>query len=86
MRFPITLQAAQITSVRFLRADLSLGRTFLTLALRQQTTAARARLCAKAQAAHDAVVRLLTLMPVTEDERVEIEIELTSLAQAIDKV
>ena len=86
VRFPIKVRAAQVASVRFLRVDLRLGRTFLALALTQQTTAARARLYAKAQAAHDAVVRLLTLMPVTEDERVEIEIELTSLAQAIDKV
>ncbi len=86
MGFPITVRAAHVASVQFLRADLRLGHTFLTFALREQTTAARARLGAKAQAAHDAVVRLLTLMPVTEDERVEIELELTSLAQAIDKI
>ena len=85
MGFPIKVRAAHVASVQFFRVDLRLGHTFLALALREQTTAARARLGAKAQAAHDAVVRLLTLMPVTEDERVEIELELTSLAQAIDK-
>lgn len=86
MGFPITVRAAHVASVQFLRTDLRLGHTFLTLALREQTAAPRARLGAKAQAAHDAVVRLLTLMPVTEDERVEIELGLTSLAQAIEKV
>jgi hypothetical protein len=84
--FPIRVRAAHVASVQFLRADLRLGHTFLTLALREQTAAPRARLSAKAQAAHDAVMRLLTLMPVTEDERVEIEIGLTSLARAIAEV
>ena len=86
MVFPIKVRAADVASVQFLRADLRLGHTFLTFARREQTAAARARLGAKAQATHDAVVRLLTLMPVTEDEHVEIELELTSLAQAIDKI
>ena len=75
-----------LASVRFLRVDLELGRTFAKLARREGDLLARSRLRAKAENAHDAVVRLLSGIAATEDERVEIELGLTSLHRAIREI
>jgi hypothetical protein len=69
--------------IRLLRADLRLGTTFVMMAQRERDRTSRLRLRVKAERAHDAVMRLLNGAIATDDERVEIELGLTMLNQAI---
>jgi hypothetical protein len=73
-----------VVSLQFLRADLALARTFLSLAQSRPDDASRSRLVGKARVAHDSVAKLLNVLRVTEDERVEVELALTTLARTIN--